>query len=141
MKACIRFCNTSNSLQKNVFQTNISIGSPPQSFDIVFQTVGNECWVLQGSSHVCTKFRGDQRCSGSNGYNKTLSTSVELVGSNFTAPKSSLSTTAVTGKLVTETVVVGNTTLDSMKIGIIERGITQSELESNSWGTSIGICY
>ncbi|CAI7656690.1 unnamed protein product [Penicillium glandicola] len=103
-------------------------GTPPQSIDVAFQTVGNECWVPRRTSHACAMFRGDKRCSGSDGYNKSLSSSMNDLHSNFTISKSIDSFLTLTGELVTDTLVIGDTTVESMKIGILNVDAIQNTI-------------
>lgn len=113
--------------QENIVSTNISLGTPPQSIEVAFWMVGNECWVPVRTVHDCAMFRGNKNCNGSGGYNKTLSTSMNDLHSNFTVSKSIESSMTITGEFVTDTLVIGDTTVESMKIGILDVDATQSK--------------
>ncbi|KAJ5978288.1 hypothetical protein N7501_001630 [Penicillium viridicatum] len=78
-----------------------------------------KCWVPARTSHDCAMFRGNKNCNSSGGYNKTLSTSMNDLHSNFTISKSIESSMTITGEFVTDTLVIGNTTVESMKIRIL----------------------
>ncbi|KAJ5616693.1 hypothetical protein N7537_001807 [Penicillium hordei] len=111
---------------ENIIYTNISLGTPPQRIEAAFWMVGNECWVPVGTSHDCATFRGNKNCNGSGGYNKTLSTSMNDLHSNFTVSKSIESSMTITGEFVIDTLVIGDTTVESMKIGILNVDATQN---------------
>ncbi|KAJ5513629.1 hypothetical protein N7463_003181 [Penicillium fimorum] len=113
---------------ENIFYATISLGTPPQSIDVAFRMVGNECWVPRTTEHVCDMLRGDKHCSGSGGYNTSLSTSVDELHSNFTLSESIESFFSITGEFVTDTLVIGNTTVKSMKIGILNVDTTQNTI-------------
>lgn len=114
--------------QEKIVYTNISLGTPPQSIEVEFWMAGNECWVPVRTSHDCAMFRGSKNCNGSGGYNKTLSTSMNDLHSNFIVSKSIESSMTITGEFVTDTLVIGDTTVESMKIGILNVDATQSKL-------------
>lgn len=111
--------------QDNLFYTNVSLGTPPQSFEVEFRTVGNECWVPIGALQDCGP--APFLCRGSGGYNKSLSTSMKDLHSNFTVSKSIEPNLNIMGEFITDTLVIGNTTVDSMKIGILDVDATQSQ--------------
>lgn len=114
--------------QENIVYTNISLGTPPQSIEVGFWMIGNECWVPVRTSDACVMFRGNKNCNGSGGYNKTISTSMNDLHSNFTVSKSIESSMTITGEFVTDTLVIGDTTVESMKIGILNVDAAQSKL-------------
>ncbi|OQD95980.1 hypothetical protein PENVUL_c100G07810 [Penicillium vulpinum] len=91
---------------ENIFYTNISLGTPPQSINSIPD--------------------GDEQCSGSGGYNKSLSTSMNNLHSNFTVSKSIRRSLDITGEFVSDTLVIGDTTVESMKIGILNVDATQN---------------
>jgi hypothetical protein len=71
--------------------------------------------------------RGDKHCIASGGYNKSLSTSMNDLHSNFTVSKSIGSSLIITGEFVTDTLVIGDTTVESMMIGVLNVDVTQSK--------------
>ncbi|KAJ9490518.1 hypothetical protein VN97_g2748 [Penicillium thymicola] len=71
-------------------------------------------------------FRGNTNCNGSGGYNNTPSTNMNDMHSNFTVSKLIESCTTITGGFVTDTLVVGDTTVESMKIGILNVDAAQN---------------
>ncbi|CAI7650736.1 unnamed protein product [Penicillium crustosum] len=111
---------------ENIVYTNISLGTPPQSIEVGFWMIGNECWVPVRTSDACVMFRGNKNCNGSGGYNKTISTSMNDLHSNFTVSKSIESSMTITGEFVTDTLVIGDTTVESMKIGILNVDAAQN---------------
>ncbi|KAJ5164066.1 uncharacterized protein N7500_005896 [Penicillium coprophilum] len=116
------------SKRENTVLLPMGNGTPPQSIDVAFRTLGNECWVPKTTSRACGMLRGDKYCSGSGGYNKSLSTSVNDLHSNFTLSESIESFLSITGDFVTDTLVIGNTTVKSMKIGILNVDATHNML-------------
>ena len=70
---------------------------------------------------------GNKNCNGSGGYNKTLSTSMNDLHSNFTVNKLIESSMTITGEFVTDTLVIGDTTVESMKTGILNVDAAQSK--------------
>ncbi|KAJ5083983.1 hypothetical protein NUU61_008562 [Penicillium alfredii] len=106
-------------------QTNISVGTPPQELNVLFHTVGNECWIQAAHLHACDLLRHEKPCGSHGAYNRSESTSAKFIGSGFAVNDSAF---RVTGDFVTDSLTIGNVKLDAMKLGVVRDGVTSNVL-------------
>lgn len=110
--------------QDYFLRTNISVGTPPQELNVLFHTVGNECWIQAAHLHACDLLRHEKPCGSNGAYNRSESTSAKFIGSGFAVNDSAF---RVTGDFVTDSLTIGNVKLDAMKLGVVRDGITSSQ--------------
>ncbi|KAJ5584361.1 uncharacterized protein N7459_004161 [Penicillium hispanicum] len=124
-------------VEENAFYTNITYGTPPQEFNVIFATVGNECWLQGVDSSDCGLYINESLCGGDGGYNRTASSTAKLLDHSFFVNDTG---SGVNGETVTDTMTIGGATIPSMKMGVGESGITMNTMGlgyGNSSSTSL----
>ncbi|KAI9035252.1 acid protease [Aspergillus affinis] len=114
------------AIENMVFvHTNITVGTPPQEMEVYFNIMGNECWIHAANSTSCQWFKDKENCDGYGGYNTSTSKTAEFVSSDFAVNDRGPN---VTGDFFKDALVIGNTKLDSMKLGVAYDGITSNTI-------------
>ncbi|KAJ5672197.1 hypothetical protein N7507_001324 [Penicillium longicatenatum] len=113
------------------YVANVTFGTPPQNFLAYFDTWGNGCWLEGVDDSDCYLFGDRSSCGGYGGYNFTASTTAKMLDERFSYNDSG---TITSGDYVTDVFRIGNVTVDTMKMGIVE----DDEITANTFGLGYG---
>ncbi|KAJ5190623.1 uncharacterized protein N7498_009608 [Penicillium cinerascens] len=128
-----KIADIATDFQWDVYNVNITLGTPPQSLIAIFSTWGNGCWVTGVNSSDCSVFTDTTTCGGDGAYNRTLSTSAKLLDEKFSYDDSS---SQLTGEFVTDVLTIGDAKVNDMKMGVAEWGFPSNTISLGYGNTS-----
>lgn len=128
--------------EETLYFINVTLGTPPQKVRLHLDTGSSDLWVNTPSSTLC---KGQSKpCAFAGTYNANASSSYGYVGSYFNI--SYVDGSASSGDYVTDTLVVGGTTISKLQFGvgyvssnsqgILGIGYTQNEVQVGRAGLS-----
>ncbi|OTA98934.1 hypothetical protein M426DRAFT_68797 [Hypoxylon sp. CI-4A] len=100
--------------EETLYFVNGTLGTPAQSLRLHLDTGSSDLWVNTDSSTLCSQ--SSNPCSYAGTYDANSSSTYEFVGSWFNI--SYVDGSGASGDYVTDTLTIGNTTLDSFQFGV-----------------------
>ncbi|XXH05112.1 hypothetical protein Hte_011536 [Hypoxylon texense] len=100
--------------EETLYFVNATLGTPAQSVRLHLDTGSSDLWVNTGASTLCSQ-RG-RPCSFAGTYTANSSSTYEYVGSWFNI--SYVDGSGASGDYVTDTIKIGNTTLNGFQFGV-----------------------
>ncbi|KAI0118828.1 aspartic-type endopeptidase [Nemania sp. FL0031] len=100
--------------EETLYFVNATIGTPAQSLRLHLDTGSSDLWVNTPSSALCTQT--GEPCAFAGSYTANDSSTYEYVGSWFNI--SYVDGSGASGDYVTDTITIGDSTLDKLQFGI-----------------------
>ncbi|KAI1761724.1 acid protease [Hypoxylon sp. FL1150] len=100
--------------EETLYFVNATLGTPAQSVRLHLDTGSSDLWVNTGDSTLCSQ--ASKPCSFAGTYTANSSSTYEYVGSWFNI--SYVDGSGATGDYVTDTITIGNSTLDGFQFGV-----------------------
>ena len=101
--------------QETLYFTNVSIGTPPQTFRLHIDTGSSDLWVNSEDSQLCSG-TDIPYCRQSGAYSANASSSYEYVNSVFNITY--VDGSGAAGDYVTDTLTIGNLTITNFQFGV-----------------------
>ncbi|KAL8998790.1 MAG: hypothetical protein Q9169_002240 [Polycauliona sp. 2 TL-2023] len=109
--------------EKIRYLMNITVGNPPQRFNVKLHTGSSDLWIPSAGSQLCQNFT--EECLEHGSYNESLSPTSEDLDSEFAIHYGDC--TGVTGKFITDTVGLFGVTMDDVQMGLAFEGLLDGE--------------
>lgn len=100
--------------EETLYFVNATLGTPAQTLRLHIDTGSSDLWVNTPSSKLC--LQRTQPCSFAGTYSANSSSTYEYVGSYFNI--SYVDGSGASGDYVSDTITIGNTTLDRLQFGV-----------------------